>query len=188
MTAIVSIFLVLAMLVGIGIVLARLTPATGTIEPGDDTDSIPDNTVIEAVNAVLPQTQCAQCGYPGCRPYAEAIVLNNEPINRCPPGGETTIAQLAHMLGTQVLPLNDACGEQKPPQIALIDESQCIGCTLCILACPVDAIVGAAKQMHTVIANECTGCELCIPPCPVDCIELLPPPDKLSNWQWPKPA
>jgi electron transport complex protein RnfB len=125
----------------------------------------------ERLDAVLPQTQCRQCGHDGCRPYAEAIA-GGAPINRCPPGGERVIRQLAALTGRPLLPLDTSRGVYKPPQIAVIDEARCIGCTLCIQACPVDAIVGARKLMHTVIAAQCTGCELCLPPCPVDCIVL----------------
>jgi len=125
------------------------------------------------INQLLPQTQCAQCGYPGCRPYADAIASNNAEINQCPPGGEEGIAALAELLGKPIIALNPQYGEFKPPLLATIRESECIGCTLCINACPVDAIVGAAKLMHTVISNQCTGCELCLPPCPVDCIDLV---------------
>jgi electron transport complex protein RnfB len=127
----------------------------------------------ERINAVLPQTQCAQCGHPGCRPYAEAMARGDADINRCPPGGAATIAALAELLGQEPKPLDENCGEHKPALLAVIDEQRCIGCTLCIQACPVDAIAGAAKWMHTVIAAECTGCELCLPPCPVDCIDLI---------------
>ncbi|MCB1640691.1 MAG: RnfABCDGE type electron transport complex subunit B [Xanthomonadales bacterium] len=134
---------------------------------------MPDATRIDAE---LPQTQCTRCGYPACRPYAEAIAEGTAPINRCPPGGAATIAALARLLNAPVLPLDPECGVEAPRQLAWIDEAICIGCTKCILACPVDAIVGAAKRMHTVIAEDCTGCELCIAPCPVDCIELHPDP------------
>ncbi len=144
--------------------------------------------LINTVNELLPQTQCAQCGYPGCRPYAEAIVKNGIDINLCPPGGDQTIEALANLLGQPVIPLNTEMGENKPPQVAIIVEKDCIGCTLCIQACPVDAIVGAATFMHTVIEQDCTGCELCLPPCPVDCIELVPGKTGISNWAWPKPA
>lgn len=128
----------------------------------------------DAIDAVLPQTQCGQCGFSGCQPYAEAIAAGHAGINQCPPGGDEVIAELARLLGRTVVPLNPAHGVAAPPAVALINEPACIGCTLCIAACPVDAIVGARKLMHTVIAAECTGCALCIPPCPVDCIELKP--------------
>jgi electron transport complex protein RnfB len=126
--------------------------------------------LVEQVNELLPQTQCAQCGYPGCRPYAQAIVDDGVAINLCPPGGDDTIRRLASKLGTDVLPLaeNPALGRA----VALIDESLCIGCLHCRNACPVDAIVGAHQLMHTVIEKECTGCELCVAPCPVDCISM----------------
>lgn len=130
--------------------------------------------LIEKVNSILPQTQCAQCEYPGCRPYATAIVDGDAPINQCPPGGDMVISQLAVLLDKPVIALNDTFGEHQPAIVALIDEAQCIGCKLCIDVCPVDAIVGARKYMHTVIADDCTGCELCLPPCPVDCISLVP--------------
>ena len=128
----------------------------------------------DRINALLPQTQCAQCQYPGCRPYAEAIARGEANINQCPPGGDETILALANLLGREPLPLNAENGEQKPDRVAFILEETCIGCTKCIQACPVDAIVGASKRMHTVIADLCTGCDLCLPPCPVDCIEMRP--------------
>jgi electron transport complex protein RnfB len=131
------------------------------------------DTLAERVDALLPQAQCRQCGYPACRPYAEAVAAGGARINQCPPGGEETIRELAALLGRPFEPLDPAFGVTKPPMAAVIDEAVCIGCTLCIQACPVDAIVGAAKLMHTVIAAECTGCELCIPPCPVDCIAMI---------------
>ncbi|MEO5559170.1 MAG: RnfABCDGE type electron transport complex subunit B [Dokdonella sp.] len=126
------------------------------------------------VDALLPQTQCTRCGYPTCRAYAEAIANNSADIDRCPPGGAEGVAALARLLGRETKPLNPEYGNEAPPLVAFIDEDVCIGCTKCIQACPVDAIVGAAKKMHTIIAAECTGCELCLPPCPVDCIALLP--------------
>lgn len=144
--------------------------------------------LIEKVNQRLPQTQCAQCGYPGCRPYAEAIVMNNIPINRCPPGGDALIKELAEFLGTDPHPLDSSLKPGNPDQVAVIREADCIGCTLCILACPVDAIVGASRYMHTVITDRCTGCELCVAPCPVDCIDLKPAHTSLDRWQWPKPS
>lgn len=126
--------------------------------------------MIEQVNELLPQTQCGQCGFKGCRPYAEAIAGGRADINQCPPGGDDGIAALADFLGIFPKPLNPAFGIHKPKQVAFIVEQDCIGCVKCIAACPVDAILGAAKFMHTVIASECTGCELCVAPCPVDCI------------------
>ena len=124
------------------------------------------------IDALLPQTQCTRCGFDGCRPYAEALAAGTAAINRCPPGGEAGVARLASLLGVPPLPLDPACGAAQPPTVALVDESRCIGCTLCIQACPVDAIVGASRRMHTVLADACTGCGLCLPPCPVDCISL----------------
>ena len=129
--------------------------------------------VVEKINRLLPQTQCAQCGYPGCRPYAQAIAAGETNINRCPPGGQETIKQLAHLLDLPEPGLAPELGAPPPEQVVRIIEQDCIGCTLCIQACPVDAIVGAAKYMHTVIESEGTGCELCIAPCPVDCIEIV---------------
>jgi len=131
-------------------------------------------TLAERINDVLPQTQCTRCGYQGCKPYAEAIAQGEADINQCPPGGAAGIVKLADLLKTLPKPLNPANGIEKPLEVALIDESLCIGCTLCIQACPVDAIVGAAKLMHTVLESWCTGCELCIAPCPVDCISMVP--------------
>ncbi|MFK7889308.1 MAG: electron transport complex subunit RsxB [Granulosicoccus sp.] len=152
-----------------------------------DTDD-ENEQLIETLNRKLPQTQCAQCGYPGCRPYAQAIIAERAPINLCPPGGQALIDELAEFLGTDTLPLDSSVKATETEQVAFIVESDCIGCTLCIAACPVDAIVGASRFMHTVIEDRCTGCELCIPPCPVDCIELRPVEIPLSRWQWPKPA
>ena len=125
------------------------------------------------IDALLPQTQCTRCGFPTCRDYAGAIARGESEINHCPPGGEDGVVALAMLLGRAPLALDPANGAEAPPQVALIDESACIGCTKCIQACPVDAIVGASKRMHTIIAAECTGCELCLPPCPVDCIALV---------------
>lgn len=131
-----------------------------------------ESKLVDDIDELLPQTQCAQCGFPGCRPYAEAIVSRGAAINLCPPGGETTVRRLAERLGRDVLPLEAAISPAR--QVAVIDESRCIGCLHCRKACPVDAIVGAFNYVHTVIEAECTGCELCIAPCPVDCIDLRP--------------
>ena len=129
------------------------------------------NDVVEKINRLLPQTQCAQCGHPGCRPYAEAIA-QGEAINHCPPGGDSTIDALANLLGRELIPLDESFGSTVDEHIVVIREADCIGCTLCIQACPVDAIIGASQQMHTVLSKECTGCDLCIAPCPVDCIDI----------------
>jgi electron transport complex protein RnfB len=129
---------------------------------------------VEQIDQLLPQTQCGQCGYAGCKPYAAAIAGGEADINQCPPGGLAGVQALARLLGREAKPLNPANGIEKPKAVALIREPECIGCTKCIQACPVDAIVGASKSMHVVIADLCTGCELCIPPCPVDCIDLIP--------------
>jgi electron transport complex protein RnfB len=130
-------------------------------------------TLAEKIDALLPQTQCTKCGYAGCMPYAEAIAANEAPIDRCPPGGDAGIVKLAALLGKSVVALDITCGEHAPHRVALIDENVCIGCAKCLKPCPTDAIVGANKFMHTVIASLCTGCELCIPPCPVDCITMV---------------
>ena len=134
-----------------------------------------ENPLVEKINACLPQTQCGQCGYPGCLPYARAIAGLEADIDQCPPGGNTTIRALADLLGLEVKDQNPQYGLEKKPLVAVIDEPSCIGCALCLSACPVDAIVGAPKYLHTVIAFECTGCELCIPSCPVDCIQMEDP-------------
>lgn len=132
----------------------------------------PDPTV-DRIDALLPQTQCAQCGYPGCRPYAEAIA-QGEAINKCPPGGEATLGRLADLLGREAVALDASAGAEQPRRVAFILEDECIGCARCLAACPVDAIVGAHQFMHTVIPEACTGCDLCLEPCPVDCIEMRP--------------
>jgi Na+-translocating ferredoxin:NAD+ oxidoreductase subunit B len=144
--------------------------------------------VADRIEALLPQTQCAQCGYPGCRPYAEAIAAGEADINQCPPGGEAGMRQLAELLGREPKPLNPDNGSEQPKLLALIREPECIGCTKCIQACPVDAIIGAPKLMHTVVAELCTGCELCLPPCPVDCIDLVPVAPTLKSWRRPRPG
>jgi Na+-translocating ferredoxin:NAD+ oxidoreductase subunit B len=144
------------------------------------------SSLVEKIDACLPQTQCGECGYSGCRPYAEAIAEGKADINQCPPGGEDGIRQLAELLGSEFKPLNPAHGKTQPKAVAVIDEKVCIGCTICIQACPVDAIAGAPKQMHTVIGSECTGCELCVAPCPVDCIYMVAIPE--HNWKWKHPV
>jgi len=145
------------------------------------------NPLVNQIDAILPQTQCGQCGFPGCRPYAEAIAEGTADINLCPPGGEDGIHKLADLLGLEFKPFGGNT-VVKPKSVAFIDENICIGCTLCLQACPVDAISGAAKQMHTIIASECTGCELCIAPCPVDCISMVVIEEKITNWKWKYPV
>ena len=144
--------------------------------------------IIEKIDSILPQTQCGQCGYPGCKPYATAIASGEADINQCPPGGDDGIHKLADLLGVDYKPLNEEHGVPKPKSVAIIDEKTCIGCTLCIQACPVDAILGSAKHMHTIIEKECTGCELCLPPCPVDCIDMMPIKETTENWKWKYPV
>lgn len=137
---------------------------------------------VEAVLELLPQTQCRRCGYDDCRGYAQAIADAGAEINRCPPGGAEGIARLARLTGKPALPLDAACGDEGPRALALVDEAWCIGCALCLKACPVDAIVGAAKRMHVVIEALCTGCELCVPVCPVDCIALVDASGERTGW------
>jgi electron transport complex protein RnfB len=157
LTAVITIT-VIALIAGVGLSFAsRRLPSS-------------DGDIVEQVNDLLPQTQCAQCGYPGCRPYAAAVVEGQAAINLCPPGGEETVRRLADLLGRDVI----ALAETVTPSVAVIDEALCIGCTHCRSACPVDAIVGAHQLMHTIIESECTGCELCVAPCPVDCISMRP--------------
>lgn len=146
--------------------------------------------IVDQIDNLLPQTQCGQCGYPGCRPYAQAIA-GGDVINKCPPGGQSTINALADLLAVPAPTLDEEHGEASDvKKVAFIREDECIGCTKCIQACPMDAILGAAKQMHTVIADECTGCDLCVEPCPVDCIDMIPVESTLRDWKWqlPKPT
>ena len=142
--------------------------------------------LVDRIDALLPQTQCTKCGYPACRPYAEAIASGGADINRCPPGGEAGVHRLAALLGREAKPLDPSCGIEEPRRVAFIDEAVCIGCTLCIQACPVDAIVGAARLMHTVVTELCSGCDLCVPPCPVDCIEMVPATGDDATWDRPR--
>ncbi len=151
-----------ALIVAIGITVRRLFAAL----------RVQDDDLESRINALLPQTQCGLCGFSGCRPYAHAIATAEADIDRCPPGGDAGVRQLARLLKIDAKPLDRSRGASKPGILAVIDETRCIGCTLCIQACPVDAIIGAAKQMHTVLSRNCTGCELCLPPCPVDCIDM----------------
>lgn len=131
-----------------------------------------NDALAEQINGLLPQTQCTKCGYDACQPYAQAIANDGADINRCPPGGDEGVAKLAKLLNRPIKPIDPSCGAPGPLRVAVIDEEHCIGCTLCIQACPVDAIIGANKRMHTVLTDWCTGCDLCLPPCPVDCIEM----------------
>ncbi len=147
---------------------------------------VADDPLVEKIDAILPQTQCGQCGFPGCKPYAEAIAKGDADINLCPPGGEEGAKRLAELLGVEAKPLGEGL-EPKPKSVAVIDDQTCIGCTLCIQACPVDAIVGAAKQLHVIVASQCTGCELCLPPCPVDCIRMEVVKEDLASWKWRYP-
>lgn len=134
------------------------------------------------IEDLLPQTQCTKCGYSGCGPYARAVAAGSANYNQCPPGGAEGVARLAALLGKPVIPLNPANGVERPRSLAVIDEHVCIGCTLCMQACPVDAIVGAPKQLHTVLADWCTGCDLCVAPCPVDCIAMVPVTGTATGW------
>jgi electron transport complex protein RnfB len=158
----------IAVLAGLAIGLAALLLVGSRLWSGS-TDEVADR-----IEDCLPKIQCAQCGFPGCRPYAEAIASGKADINACPPGGERTILRLARLLGRDPVPLDTGLGHATMRQVALIDEASCIGCNLCARACPVDAIAGAHQFMHTVIRDYCTGCELCLPPCPVDCISMVP--------------
>ena len=144
--------------------------------------------IVEQIDELLPQTQCGQCGFPGCRPYAESIAAGDV-INKCPPGGQSTINAIANLLDVPAPELDTEHGvESEVKTVAYIREDECIGCTKCIQACPVDAILGAAKLMHTVITDECTGCDLCVEPCPVDCIDMLPVAETIADWKWSIPA
>jgi electron transport complex protein RnfB len=158
------------------LIIVVLTALAGIATAANAANSS-DSTLVERIDALLPQTQCGRCTFSGCRPYAEAIAHGTAGINQCPPGGERTAQALAKLMGVEPKPVGKEFGVvPEIPAVAVIDEAACIGCTKCIQACPVDAIIGASRAMHTVIAAECTGCELCIPPCPVDCIVMQPAP------------
>ncbi|MDX1490416.1 MAG: electron transport complex subunit RsxB [Pseudohongiellaceae bacterium] len=180
MAQLLSLFIVVAVLslLSLGILrLAKLLKVDGKAQ----------EQWIERINGVLPQTQCGQCGYSGCRPYAQAL-SQGEAINKCPPGGAATINRLSNLLARESVPLDPIHGVESERKIAYIREADCIGCTKCIQACPVDAILGASKRMHTVIVSECTGCDLCVEPCPVDCIDMIPAQSPASISQWRKPG
>ncbi len=158
-------------------------PPSASLSSASPTLSTSSASLADRIEDLLPQTQCTKCGYPACRPYAEAIAEGRAEYNQCPPGGAEGVARLAQLLGRPVIPLNPVHGSEQPRRLAVIDEQVCIGCTLCIQACPVDAIAGAAKQMHTVIDALCTGCDLCVAPCPVDCISMVEVTPGRTGWQ-----
>lgn len=161
---------ILALIVGMAAATAVAVAARVPLPAGNAAE----DPLVDRIDGLLPQTQCRRCHFDGCRPYAAAIARGEAGINQCPPGGDATIRSIADLLGVDPLPLNPLHGETLPPCVAVIDEALCIGCTKCLQACPVDAIVGAAQRMHTIIPDQCTGCELCLPPCPVDCIRIVP--------------
>ena len=174
----------LAALIALGFIAAAFGAVLGFASTKFKVEGDP---LVEQIDILLPQTQCGQCGYPGCRPYAQAI-SEGDAINKCPPGGQQTINDLASLLDMPAPELDEEHGtEAAAPTVAFIREDECIGCTKCIQACPVDAILGAAKFMHTVIASECTGCDLCVEPCPVDCIDMIPVPETVQEWKWSLP-
>ncbi len=167
------IFSLLALVIGVGLALAsRYFHVEG--DPLADT-----------LDNLLPQTQCGQCGYPGCKPYANAVAAHEADINHCVPGGERTMLAIADIMGVEPKTIEQ---EATAPVVAYIREDECIGCTLCIKACPVDCIIGAPKQFHTIITDHCTGCTLCLEPCPVDCIDMIATPELLEHWSWPVPG
>ncbi len=171
----------LVALVGLGILFG------GLLGFAAEKFKVEGDPTVEQLDELLAQTQCGQCGFPGCRPYAESIA-NGDAINKCPPGGQATINAIANLLDVPAPELDAEHGEEAEVKtVAFIREDECIGCTKCIQACPVDAILGAAKLMHTVIADECTGCDLCVEPCPVDCIDMLPVEEGMKEWHWPAP-
>lgn len=149
---------------------------------------VDEDPLVDKIDEILPQTQCGQCGYPGCKPYATALAAGEAEINLCVPGGDDGVRKLADLLGKEYIPMSGEAAVEKPKSTAVIDEATCIGCTLCIQACPVDAILGSAKHLHSVLQSECTGCELCVAPCPVDCISMVPVPETLTSWKWRYPV
>ncbi|MBS1157345.1 MAG: rsxB [Proteobacteria bacterium] len=149
---------------------------------------VDEDPLVDQIDEILPQTQCGQCGYPGCKPYATALAAGEAEINLCVPGGNEGVRKLADLLGKDFMPMGGEAAVEKPKSTAVIDENICIGCTLCLQACPVDAILGSAKHLHTVLQSECTGCELCVAPCPVDCISMQAIPETLTSWKWHYPV
>lgn len=168
-------------------VLVLVTLGLALITAGGDDANRRAQKLSAGIDRLLPQTQCGACGYPGCKPYANALARGEASINLCPPGGDQTIKNLAEMLGRNFKPLQDSSVADGQARVAFIDEAECIGCVKCIKACPVDAIVGAPKLMHSVMPKPCTGCGLCLEPCPVDCISLLPAAARIKKWVWSKP-
>ncbi len=149
---------------------------------------VEENPIAEKISAILPQSQCGQCGFPGCSSYAEAVAEGTAPINGCPPGGEATMLSMAELLGIDPMPIGEDGSGTTGPVVAVINEQDCIGCAVCLKHCPVDAILGTTKQVHTVISAECIGCEACVKPCPVDCISMQPILVTINNWAWPLPG
>ncbi|WP_336368521.1 electron transport complex subunit RsxB [Marinobacter sp. C2H3] len=176
-----------SVIIAVGVLLALSAIFGALLGFAADRFRVEGNALVDDIDALLPQTQCGQCGYPGCRPYAEAIA-DGDAINKCPPGGDSAIAALADLLDVEPQPLDAEHGVAQARRVAVIREDECIGCTKCIQACPVDAILGAAKHMHTVIEQECTGCDLCVEPCPVDCIDMITVDTDIRNWLPPEPA
>ncbi|PSF05325.1 electron transport complex subunit RsxB [Marinobacter fuscus] len=176
----------MSFLIAVVVLLALALVFGGLLGFASERFKVEGNPLVDQIDSLLPQTQCGQCGFPGCRPYAEAIA-NGEAINKCPPGGDGTIKSLADLLDVEPQPLDSEHGVEQAKRVAVIREDECIGCTKCIQACPVDAILGAAKHMHTVIESECTGCDLCVEPCPVDCIDMITLKPDIRTWTWTPP-
>ncbi|MFV8570918.1 electron transport complex subunit RsxB [Marinobacter sp. SBS5] len=176
----------ISFLIAVAVLLALALVFGGLLGFASERFKVEGNPLVDQIDSLLPQTQCGQCGYPGCRPYADAIA-EGDAINKCPPGGESTIKALADLLDVEPQPLDAEHGAEQAVRVAVIREDECIGCTKCIQACPVDAILGAAKHMHTVIESECTGCDLCVEPCPVDCIDMITVEPDIRTWTPPAP-